>query len=317
MRNAKTSAASLIAYLAILSALGGAFIGGARLLGQQGAYLAQAYMLTPALAAILTRTVFYKPGFRDANLRFGRMRDYLKFWIAGLGITATSFVSFTVLGGITWDFTGQAFLDQLAAQLAAAGQDMTASLPPGFTPRSMLLIFFVGGLTLFNIVPGIIMGFGEEFGARGLMFPLMYKVAPWVGFIIGGLAWYAWHLPLALVIPQHAGQPLWQDVVNQVLLASGSVCTATYLAYVYVKSRSVWVTSLAHITLNNSARSLAYVVVVRNQLMANAGLAMTMLLVVGVLYFTKELEVFAAYFKAEGTRSGGADAHLPDLEAPA
>jgi hypothetical protein len=35
----------------------------------------------------------------------------------------------------------------------------------------MLMIYFVGGLTIFNLVPGIITGFGEEFGHRGFMFP--------------------------------------------------------------------------------------------------------------------------------------------------
>lgn len=295
----KTSAGPLVAYLAILAALCGAFVAGARLLGEQGMYLAQAYMLTPALAAILARSLFYGPRFTDANLRFGRVRDYLTFWLAGLGITAASFVFFTLLGAISWDFSGQVFLDQLARQLAARGQDMTASLPPGFTPRSMLLIFLVGGLTVFNILPGVVMGFGEEFGARGLMFPLMYKVAPWVGFVIGGLTWYAWHLPLALVMPSQAAEPAWQNAANHLLLAGGSVCTAAYLAYVYVKSRSVWVTAVAHITLNNAARSLGYFVVVRNQLMANAGLALTMLLVVVVLYLTKETDVFAAYFAHE------------------
>jgi membrane protease YdiL (CAAX protease family) len=298
----------LIVYLVILAALCAGFVVGTRLLGKQGVYLAQAYMLTPALAAILTRALFYKPRFSDANLRLGRMRDYLKFWMAGIGITAISFVLFTVLGAVSWDFTGQVFLDQLARQFAESGQDMTASLPRGLTPYSMLLIFFAGGLTVFNVLPGIVMGFGEEFGARGLMFPLMYRVAPWVGFIIGGLTWYAWHLPLALVTPHAASEPAGQLAVNHLVLASGAVCTATYLAYVYVKSRSVWVTSVAHITLNNAARSLAYCVVVRNQLLANVGLAVTMLLVVVVLYLAKELEVFAAYFKAEGSLSDGAQA---------
>jgi len=63
---------SLSVYFIILVALCGVVVGGARALGQQGAYLAQAYMLTPAIAALITRLFFYKPHFKDANLRFGR-----------------------------------------------------------------------------------------------------------------------------------------------------------------------------------------------------------------------------------------------------
>jgi membrane protease YdiL (CAAX protease family) len=267
------------------------------MLGQQGAYLAQLYMLTPAIAAIFTRLFFYPPKFSDANLRFGKISDYIKFWFISICITALSYILFTLLGSITWDLTGQVFLDRLAQQFAAAGQDINASLPPGFTPMTMLMIYFVGGLTIFNILPGIITGFGEEFGHRGFMFPHLYKIKPWVGIIIGGLIWYAWHLPLAFVIPQTVHYPLWQNLLNFIILAIGSVCTFTYLAYIYVKSKSVWVTSLAHIALNNSAASFSYFAVVQNLVLANIGLALTMMIVVGVLYYKKELDIFPKYLQ--------------------
>lgn len=286
---------SLTIYFGILLVLCTVFIVGMKMLGQQGAYLAQGYMMTPALAAILTRLFFYQPRFSDANLRFGRVKDYLRFWVISVGITLFSYVLFTVLGSIRWDFTGQAFLDRLAGQFAAAGQDMNASLPPGLTPQMMLVIYFIGGLTVFNIL-GVITGFGEEFGHRGFMFPLLYQIRPWVGIVIGGLIWYAWHLPLALVIPQTVEVPLWQTVGNFLILAAGSVCTFIYLAYVYVKSRSVWVTAIAHIAMNNAAQSFSYFAVIQNQLLANIGLALAMAIVVAVLYYTKQLRVFGEYF---------------------
>lgn len=287
----------LVTYFIILFILCATAIVGAKMLGQQGAYLAQLYMLTPAIAAIFTRLFFYKPKFTDANLRFGKLGDYFKFWIISIGITALSYVFFTLLGGITWDFTGQVFLNRLAEQFATAGQDINASLPPGFTPMTMLMIYFFGGLTIFNILPGIITGFGEEFGHRGFMFPHLYQIKPWVGIIVGGLIWYAWHLPLALVIPQTAHYPFWQNLLNLIILAIGSVCTFTYLAYIYVKSKSVWVTSLAHITMNNSAASFSYFAVIQNQVLANVGLALTMMIVVAVLHFKKELDIFPKYFQ--------------------
>ncbi|MDH4138655.1 MAG: CPBP family intramembrane metalloprotease, partial [Anaerolineae bacterium] len=260
------------------------------------AYLAQVYMLTPAIAAILTRLFFYELRFKDANLRFGRITDYVKFWILSLGIMALSYVLFTLLGSIYWDLTGNAFLERLTKQLAASGQDINATLPPGVTPQMMLMIYFIGGLTVFNIFPGILTGFGEEFGHRGFMFPLLYQIKPWVGIVIGGLIWYAWHLPLALVVPQTVDYPLWQTLLNLVMMAIGSVCTFTYLAYVYVKSESVFVTSIAHIVMNNSAASFSYFAVIQNQVLANLGLTLTMIVVIAILYFKKELDAFAKYF---------------------
>ncbi len=282
---------SLIAYSVILVILCTGFVVGARMMGEQGAYLAQGYMMTPAIAALITRLFFYEPRFKDANLRFGRSRDYLKYWIFALGITALSYGMYTLLGAVRWDFTGQVFLDRLAEQFAATGQDMTDTLPPGFTPRMMLWLFTIGGLTVFNIVPGLVSGFGEEFGHRGFMFPALYRIKPWIGFIVGGLLWFAWHVPISFMIPQTVEMPVWASILNYLILAVGSVCTFAYLAYVYVKSGSVFVTSIAHIAMNNAAASLSYFVIIQNQTLANLGLTVTMLVVVAIM-FARKLFVF-------------------------
>jgi len=271
---------SLIIYFVILVILCAGFVVGARMLGKQGAYLAQGYMMTPAIAAFITRLFFYKPRFQDANLRFGRARDYLKFWILALGITGISYGMYTLLGAISWDFTGQVFVERLAEQFAATGQDITDTLPPGFSPQMMLWIFTIGGLTVFNIMPGLITGFGEEFGHRGFMFPALYQINPRVGFILGGLIWFAWHIPIQFMNPQTVEVPVWVSILNYLILAVGSVCMFAYLAYTYVKSGSVFVTSIAHISMNNAAASLSYFVIIQNQTLANLGLTLTMLVLV-------------------------------------
>jgi len=280
---------SLIAYFVILAILCAGFVVGARIMGEQGAYLAQGYMMTPALAALITRLFFYKPHFKDANLRFGRVRDYLKYWLVALGITALSFAIYTLLGAIRWDFSGQIFLDRLAEQFAATGQNITDTLPPGFTPQMMLWIFTLGGLTVFNILPGIITGFGEEFGHRGFMFPALYQIKPWVGFIIGGLLWFVWHIPITFLIPQTSEISLGATILNYMIVALGSVCAFAYLAFVYVKSGSVFVTSIAHIAMNNAAASLSYFVIIQDQTLANLGLTLTMLIVVTIMVLNKML----------------------------
>jgi len=289
---------SLVIYFIILFILCAGFVVGARMMGKQGAYLAQGYMMTPAMAALITRLFFYKPRFKDANLRFGRVRDYLKYWLVALGITALSYALYTLLGAIRWDLSGQVFLERLTEQFAATGQDINDTLPPGFTPQTMLWIFTLGGLTVFNILPGIITGFGEEFGHRGFMFPALYRIKPWVGFIVGGLLWFAWHVPITFMIPQTSETPLLTTVLNYVIIAFGSVCAFVYLAYVYVKSGSVFVTSIAHITMNNAAASLSYFVVVQNQTLANLGLTLTMLIVVALMA-AKKMFAFPESFANE------------------
>lgn len=274
---------SLFVYLIILTLLCGGFILAARSLGQQGVYLVQGYMLTPAIAALITRLFFYKPRFKDANLRFGRIGDYLKVWLAALAITAVSYGVYTLLGAIRWDPSAGNFLTRLAEQFSLSGEDINDTLPPGFTPQTMLWLFVIGGLTLFNILPGLITGFGEEFGHRGFMFPALYRIKPWAGFILGGLIWFAWHVAIQLMIPPGAAMSARDTLFNYLILAVGSICTFAYLSAIYVKSRSVFVTAIAHISMNNAAAAVSYFVIMQNQLLANLGLTLTMLLVVVIL----------------------------------
>lgn len=220
--------------------------------------------------------------------------DYLKFWLFSLGISALVFVVYTILGAGRCDLSGQAFLEQLSEQFAATGQDLASATPAGMTPQMMLWLFFAGGLTTFNILPGLITGFGEEFGWRGLMFPRLYAIRPWLAFLVGGLIWYVWHLPLMLVAPQQNDPQTLAILIP--LLAFGSICTHTYLAYVYIKTKSVFVTALAHITMNNAQASLSYLFVVNNMLLANLGLVLVMVIVVAVLAATGQFKVFREYF---------------------
>ncbi len=299
---------SLVAYFVVLILLCAGFVVGARMLGQQGVYLSGAYMLTPALAAIVTRVFFYKPHFKDARIRLGRWQDYVRFWLYSLAITAFSFALYSLFGAISWDLSGKVFLDLLAQLFALAGQDINASLPPGMTMQTMLWLYVVGGLTVFNIVPGILTGFGEEFGHRGFMNALLFPSRPWLGLLLGGVIWYLWHLPLLLVVPPAAPVPLWQAVVEQLGAVIGAICTHVYLCYVYSRSGSILVPSVAHISLNNAARSLSYFAVLRSQFAANLAQDLVFVIVVLSLYLSRELSLL--------TRSRSENVAVPAVNPP-
>ena len=291
----------LIAYLVLITLMSGGFIIGMKQMGQAGNYLAGAYMLGPAIAAIITRLFFHEARFKDAHLGFGRLKDYLRFWGITLAVVLVSYVMYTILGSISWDFSGATFLTQLEDQMALSGQSID-ELPAGLTPRMMLFIFLVGGLTIFNI-PLMITGFGEEFGWRGLLFPQLCRARLVAGFVIGGLIWFAWHVPLTLVMPSTVDFTAWQHICNGIVLAIGSIFTFVFFAYVYARSGSIWVASFVHAVFNNGSRSFSYFATVENQILANLGLAITMLAVVAFLYSRKEFEVFEEFFTKE---EGGA-----------
>jgi hypothetical protein len=87
------------------------------------------------------------------------------------------------------------------------------------------------------------------------------------------------------------------------ILAVGSVCTFTYLVYAYIESGSVFVTSIAHIAMNNAAASLSYFVIIQNQTLANLGLTLTMLVVVAIM-FAKNTLLATKIRQIQSTRRG-------------
>ena len=75
----------------------------------------------------------------------------------------------------------------------------------------------------------------------------------------------------------------------------GSICTHTYLCYVYAKSKTIFVPAVAHIALNNASRSFAYFVVIQNQFTANIAQNLVMVLVVVFLYYRRELNAIPEF----------------------
>jgi membrane protease YdiL (CAAX protease family) len=282
-------------YLILVAALSGGLILLMKLLGQRGFYVAQFYMFAPAIAAVIARLLFYEKGFSDARLNLGRLGDYFRFYGLTMALVAGCYLAYWLFGAVSWDFTGDTFLNTLGEQMEATGQDIN-DLPLGLTPKMMLILFAIGGLTVFNI-PFTLSGFGEEFGWRGYMLPQVYgRTGPWRAFIICGLIWFAWHTPLVLVFPKTYHMTAAQSALNGVILAAGSVATFVFLAYVFARSGSIWVASFVHAVLNNASRSLGYFAIVDNQVLANLALTTVMVTAVMGLYARGKLRVFAEFF---------------------
>lgn len=293
----------LAAYLVLVALLSAGLILLMKVLGQRGYYVAQFYMFTPAAAAVLARLFFYGKRFSDAQLNIGRMRHYLRFYGLTLLIVGVCYLAYWVFGAVSWDFTGDTFLETLGRQMEATGQDIN-DLPMGLTPKMMLLLFAIGGLTVFNI-PFTVSGFGEEFGWRGYMLPRVYGLMkPWQAFLLCGLIWFAWHTPLVLVIPQPQQLSPAAHVLNAIILAIGSVATFIFLAYVFAESGSIWVASFVHAVLNNGSRSLGYFAAVESQIKANLALAAVMVAVVLVLYASGRLRVLDGFLSGSSDSGG-------------
>lgn len=104
-------------------------------------------------------------------------------------------------------------------------------------------------ITVLNLLPAMLLALGEEIGWRGFLVP---ELTDWVGLRnagwISGIVWATWHLPgiLSGSYSQN-GTPLWYQIICFSILV---ISTAVLLAWLRMKSRSIWPAAIFHATHN-------------------------------------------------------------------
>jgi membrane protease YdiL (CAAX protease family) len=193
----------------------------------QGTYTGQlvvaGLMWAPALGAFITAKFVTREGFAGTGLRIGPIRPYIGWaLLMPLIFAAIYAVTWALgLGGPDWrlaDFTGM---------MAAAGGDLTGAPPPGVI---MALIFGVS--TLISPFVNGLFAFGEEFGWRGYLMPRLLPLGKPVAYVLMGVIWGMWHMPLILMGYTYPGHPVLGTLAFIVLLtAFGAVLSEVRLRY--------------------------------------------------------------------------------------
>jgi uncharacterized protein len=155
-------------------------------------------MWVPALATFITVKFITREGFAGTNIRFGSWRPYL---ISGLVVPGC----FAVIYFLTWllnlgypDWEMKAFF----GMIASASRTESSSMPsPGLVLPGLFLLTVV-----FAPIFNAILGFGEELGWRGYLLPKLMPLGKVRAYLLLGLVWALWHLPLILIgftYPEH------------------------------------------------------------------------------------------------------------------
>ena len=208
---------------------------------------AAAYMLIPAVCAIILQTLHKEKPLRNLNVSFKLNRWFL---IAGITPIAYSFATFWInllLPNVSFSATYDGFLSRLPPEQAALAAQKLSGFPPVVFLLIMLVNAPIAGYTI-----NAVFALGEELGWRGyLLKALQHKKFPQVSLIIGAI-WGVWHFPLILIghnYPQHPIAGVGMMVIFCVLLTP-------MMIYIVIKSKSVITAAIFHGT-NNSIAGVA------------------------------------------------------------
>lgn len=208
MKDTKLDPKGIFSFLSITFVITYAIEGGLILSGFRmtqlpaiyGQLIVAAVMWVPALATVLTIKFVTREGFAIVNFRLGSWKPYLT---SGLLVP----FSFVFIYGLTWLLgLGQPDweLEQFLATIRlVAGPD----LPPMPSPALVLPLLFVVTLVISPFINGLF-GFGEELGWRGYLLPKLMALGKVKAYLLLGIVWGLWHLPLILIGFTYPGQPI-------------------------------------------------------------------------------------------------------------
>lgn len=192
-------------------------------------------MSSPALAALIASLIMRR-SLKDIGWRVLPVKWLALGWIIPMlyALPAYALVWFTGLGGIP----NPTFLERAR---------LTLNMPLASDGMVIVSAFFY--ITLMNLIPAMIFSLGEEIGWRGYLVPELTKS---VGFrnasLLSGLLWAAWHLP-GIIAGGYgsAGTPKIYQIVCFTLMV---LMTGVIMAWLRMKSGSIWPTAIMHATHN-------------------------------------------------------------------
>jgi membrane protease YdiL (CAAX protease family) len=194
---------------------------------------------SPAISAIVTKLV-YQRNVRGLGWRWGKTRYQIAGWLLPLALGLVGF-------GLVWLTVG-GFYDEAWIAETRNGIADTLGLTASSPYVVMLIVLLVGG-TVGLLLPGLF-AFGEELGWRGFLVPELYKHVNFTKTaLISGLIWSVYHYPLVIGLE---AEELGVNTAYLLIMATvGGIGLSTIMAWLRLKSGSVWTAVFFHAALNS------------------------------------------------------------------
>lgn len=250
----------VIAFLAITFAItyaveGAPILSGFRFTavpGPLGQVVVLGMMWVPTLATLLTVRLVTHERPALTNLRLGSWRAY-----AASAVVLP--VCFAIVYGVTWAL-GLAQpdwnLEHFRAMFLAQGIDF----PPIPEPAQALIGVLIASVVVAPFFNGLV-ALGEEIGWRGYLLPRLLSLGKTRAYVLVGVIWGLWHLPLVLIGFTYPNEPLLGTVafvamttalslyINELTLQNNSCILAAWIHGIF-NSQKVGLWSLLFPTVN-------------------------------------------------------------------
>jgi membrane protease YdiL (CAAX protease family) len=198
---------------------------------------AAAYMLLPAICAVILQVIHREKPFRNLNISFK-----LNWWFLIAGIVPFIY-SFAALGinllfpNVTFSVTAEGFLSSLPAEQAELAAQQLSRFPPIVFLLIQIAQALIAGFTI-----NAFFGLGEELGWRGYLLKALQNKKLLSASLIIGTVWGIWHFPLILLghnYPQHPAAGVGMMIIACILLTP-------MMIYIVIKSKSVITAAIFH-----------------------------------------------------------------------
>jgi membrane protease YdiL (CAAX protease family) len=216
----------------------------------QAVILLQALMFAPLVANIVTRLVT-REGWSNTllrpNLRRG-WRFYLAAWL--LPIVAT------IVGGAIYYLL---FPSRFDPSMTWAREIGLVAIGKDLDPGTFLLVQVAMALAM-SVTMGLLLGLGEEFGWRAYLLPKLMPLGGRKAVLLVGVIHGIWHWPFIFMGYEYGFGYPGAPVVGPLLFVVFVVFLSAFLAWVTVRTGSVWPAALGHAAVNASVLLMVFFV---------------------------------------------------------
>ncbi|HAF62124.1 MAG TPA: CPBP family intramembrane metalloprotease domain-containing protein [Anaerolineaceae bacterium] len=217
--------------------------------------LASVYMWGPAIANVATRLIT-KEGKNDLKLKLNFRKDWRYVLAAWVGTPVLVLLG-TALFFLLFPDYFDPNLSILTSQLALSGSDTsTASV---YQIVIMQVLYAIVASPIMNLVST----FGEEFGWRGYLLPKLLPLGKTKAILLQGVIWGVWHWPVILMGYNYGFDYPGSPWLGPLAMVWFTVLVGIFLAWLTLKTDSVWPANIAHGALNGIA-SIGVLFLVKN-----------------------------------------------------